>query len=57
MKYRFSEDTAPSQPKKRKQDDSSIHNILNYSQLKLPAKQFIKYLNEHSLQFIDECLK
>jgi hypothetical protein len=57
IKYRFSDETTPSQPKKRKQDESSLNNIINYSHIKLPAKEMIKYLNEHSLSFINECLK
>jgi hypothetical protein len=53
----FSEETSPSPPKKRKLDDPIINNILNYSQIKLPAVKLLKYLNENSLEFINECLK
>jgi hypothetical protein len=59
MQYRFLEDTSPSSKpaKKRKLDDPITNNILNYSRIKLPVTQFIKYLNENSLEFMNECLK
>jgi hypothetical protein len=58
MKYKFAEETSPtpSPSKKRKMDDYYVNNILNYSQIKLPATAFLKYLNDSSLDFCNECI-
>jgi hypothetical protein len=57
IKYKFSEETSPSSSKRKKIDDPITNNILNYSQVKLPAMMLVKYLNEQSLEFVNECLK
>jgi hypothetical protein len=43
--------------KKRKISDSKLKSVLEYSQIKLPAKMFLKYLETFSSQFLQECIR
>lgn len=54
IKYQFSENTEPS--KKRKLDEKR-QNIHEYSQIKLPAKMFLKYIETYLSVFLDDCLR
>ncbi len=41
--------------KKRKFSDSRLEAVLKYSQLKLPAQQFLTYLENYGANFLGEC--
>ncbi len=43
--------------KKRKFSDSRLEAVLKYSQLKLPAQQFLTYLENYGANFLVECCR
>ena len=54
IKYVYSDNTEPSGiSKKRKLE--SIKSAMDYSQLKLPALMFVKYIETYLSHFIDDC--
>jgi hypothetical protein len=59
IRYVFNEDDneVDKSTKKRKVSDSKLRNILEYSQIKLPALMFLNYLENYSAQFLDDCLR
>ena len=54
LKYVYSDSTEPSgNIKKRKFE--SVKNIMDFSQIKLPALMFLKYTETYLTNFIDDC--
>lgn len=54
IKYVYSDNTEPSgNVKKRKYESGKT--VMDYSQIKLPALMFVKYLETYLSLFIDDC--
>jgi hypothetical protein len=57
LSYRFNTTTEPL-PKKRKiQDSRRSQAIIEYSAIKLPAHEFVNYLENNLNKFIEDCLR
>jgi hypothetical protein len=59
IKYCFNENTESniSNKKRKITDAKKAASIVDYSSLKLPADIFRTYLEEHSFNFLEDCLR
>jgi len=57
IKYHFNQSTEASQSVKKRKMNENIKTkaILDYSLVKIPAAPFLKYLQTHCSNFLEDC--